>query len=485
MTAPLDRADGSADRECRMMTPAPDATPAPTPLVSASQVTLYRECSRKWAWKYIAKIEPPQSAAAALGDEIDSEQLQPYLTEGRSFDFTRESGYIAAAGLAYLPAPKHPGLEVQKHFVLPAATARNPDGSARFGYQGYLDLWLPSGGAPDLPPAPASLVVPVVQDFKSTGDLRWAKKESALAVDVQANLYATWAMYETGARVVDLVWLYFQTRGVKKVKRTHLRVHADQVEEQFVAIDRTAVEMLDVRDSITDPESAPLALPPNVEMCEQYGGCPYRSRCNLSPAQVVDSFAAKAAALTGTTRKELTMSSPGDLFAKLQAKRAAFAAAAPAPSTPQPVAATAVRPPITEEPPLPPTALGINPPESLLPPVPPVGTATIASPPQAEPAAAATVEGAATKRALGRSRKSATASETEDASETITVTWGEETFSPVQYNSFRVGPFSATARVLPGESRSDALRRISAELYAFATEERANKAEAFKRALGR
>lgn len=468
-----------------MSTAAPESTPAPTPLVSASQVTLYRECPRKWAWKYVAKIEPPQSPAAALGDEIDSEQLQPYLTEGRSFDFTRESGYIAAAGLAYLPPPMHPGLEVQKHFVLPAATARNPDGSARFGYQGYLDLWLPSGGAPDLPAAPPGLVVPVVQDFKSTGDLRWAKKENALAVDVQANLYATWAMYETGARVVDLVWLYFQTRGAKKVKRTHLRVHADHVGEQFVTIDRTAVEMFDVRRSVTDPESAPLALPPNVEMCEQYGGCPYRSRCNLSPSQVVDSFAAKAAALTRTTQQELTMSSPGDLFAKLQAKRAALTSTAPAtstPATPPPAAASSPPPtPVVEEPTLPPTALGINPPESKLPPPPIVDATPAASVPQAAPAP---VEGAAAKRMPGRPRKSAT-SESEDAVETVTVTWGEETFSPIQYNSFRVGPFSVTSRVLPGESRGDALRRISAELYAFATEERANKAEAFKRALGR
>lgn len=41
----------------------------------------------------------------------------------------------------------------------------------------------------------------------------------------------------------------------------------------------------------------------------------------------------------------------------------------------------------------------------------------------------------------------------------ITVTWGEETFSPVQYNSFRIGGHSIKVTVQPGETALDAFKR--------------------------
>ncbi len=68
--------------------------------------------------------------------------------------------------------------------------------------------------------------------------------------------------------------------------------------------------------------------------------------------------------------------------------------------------------------------------------------------------------------------------------ESFEVSWAEERFCPVAYQSFGVGPFKASGTVQEGETLGEAMRRVSAILYAFATEERANKAEAFKRALG-
>ena len=41
----------------------------------------------------------------------------------------------------------------------------------------------------------------------------------------------------------------------------------------------------------------------------------------------------------------------------------------------------------------------------------------------------------------------------------ITIQWGEEMFSPVQYNSFRVGGNSITLVVKPGESIQDTYSR--------------------------
>lgn len=41
----------------------------------------------------------------------------------------------------------------------------------------------------------------------------------------------------------------------------------------------------------------------------------------------------------------------------------------------------------------------------------------------------------------------------------ITVTWGEEVFSPVQYNSFRIGGHSITVTIKPGETALAAWKR--------------------------
>jgi hypothetical protein len=357
-------------------------------LVSASQITKFRECERKWAWKYIAKLEEPSGPAAALGTEVDDTQLQPYLRDGRPLDFTRESGYIALPGLAFLPAPQSHALEVQKHFVMPSPTCVD-DKHIGFGYQGFIDLWLPKGGMPglecehedcrmypDLGKAcrEAGGLPPVVCDFKTTGNWKYQKHPKDLETDVQAQLYAMWALWHTGSRVVDLVWVYFATRGKRVAKRSHLRVYAEHVAEQFTRINETALRMYEVRKTVTDP----LELQPNPKMCDAYGGCPFRHKCNLSPEQTIDAQAARwveSNQMSNTTQATGTAA----LLSRLRAQKVGGAsgyelsdkqtdgqAAADAG-----VAAVSGRPlpeNIPEK-----YALGINPPESKLPPAPPVG----------------------------------------------------------------------------------------------------------------
>ncbi len=252
-------------------------------LVSATQVTSYLDCKRKLIWRYIAQIVTEPHPSMKLGTEVHDEQLGPYLLEGRTFDYTRDSGYIAASAMPYLPEPKTPGLELERHFMMPSPSWRTHE----FGYQGYLDMWhLDSSVMPGLPGG-----VPLVSDFKTTSNLRYAKNETTLATDVQAMLYATWAMRETGRREVDLAWIYMQTKGkARKAKRTHLRVVGDHVNEQFKRIDAVAVEMFELRKRLVgvDPMRAAFEVEPNIEMCDQYGGCPYRGNCNLAPSVFVD-----------------------------------------------------------------------------------------------------------------------------------------------------------------------------------------------------
>lgn len=67
--------------------------------------------------------------------------------------------------------------------------------------------------------------------------------------------------------------------------------------------------------------------------------------------------------------------------------------------------------------------------------------------------------------------------------ETVSVTWGEELFTPVQFCSFRVGPFSASSALRDGETREQAADRLMRELEKVAAKERETKARVFKQAL--
>lgn len=333
-----------------------------TPLTSASQTSTFLSCKRQWGFGYLAGIRAPQTPSQVLGDQVDTGQLQPYLQEGRPFDFTMGLGVpaeIATTALEYLPKPKVEGLEVQKHFTMPAMTARRPDGKgALFGYQGYLDLWLPKGGiASGVPDIPIALNgnTPLIIDFKTTSDLKWAKTPAQLKTDPQAMLYATWAMFETGARSVDLQWVYMQTRGARRARRTYLRVFGQDVAEFFPKLDATAVEMFEVRKACGDrqgEEAIPfvLSLPPNPDACSAYGGCPHQHRCNLSPAQYVDSQTAKY----GGTKD---MPTTAEILAAMKKKKVETIGGGEGGTTPQPAAPA-------------PTTVAINPPETNLAPAP-------------------------------------------------------------------------------------------------------------------
>ncbi len=366
--------------------------------LSASQITTFDEradggCQRKWAFKYIAKLPDPPGPAAELGTDTHT-QLAAYMGAGVPLNFARESGYIAAPVLPFLPPPKSNGLIVEKRFEFGAP------GRKDYGFMGYIDLWLPKGG---MPLDDGATVNPTVVDFKTTSNWRYAKTPETLATDVQAMLYATWAMFESGARVADLVWPYMATKGARKAKRVHLQVTGAHVAEQFTAINETAAAIMAVRGSVVAgfEQEFPLTLKANPLSCESFGGCPFRSKCNLSPAELgayvdseVDKWAqqvleapvantTQGAGSTGSLKARLaaarTASNPNGLSpAQLDGQGAADAGVSKVgiPAENLPTWATSPVDPLTGRG-MPPAAVGINPPESLLPPAPPVGTVAV------------------------------------------------------------------------------------------------------------
>lgn len=73
----------------------------------------------------------------------------------------------------------------------------------------------------------------------------------------------------------------------------------------------------------------------------------------------------------------------------------------------------------------------------------------------------------------------------EKMQETVTVTWGEECFSPQSFHTYKVGPFSLTVKVREGETPAAAFERANAEIATFAEKARATKAAAYMAAISR
>jgi hypothetical protein len=72
----------------------------------------------------------------------------------------------------------------------------------------------------------------------------------------------------------------------------------------------------------------------------------------------------------------------------------------------------------------------------------------------------------------------------EDAVGTIVdATWGEECLQPLQFNTFRVGPFKASTVVRSGETIATAMLRLHRELDDAATQIRDEKGRRFLMAL--
>jgi hypothetical protein len=70
------------------------------------------------------------------------------------------------------------------------------------------------------------------------------------------------------------------------------------------------------------------------------------------------------------------------------------------------------------------------------------------------------------------------------AGQSVTVVWGKELYSPRQFHTYEVGPFTATTAVLPGETIAGAAARAMGDLRQFAEQERERKRADYERSAG-
>lgn len=242
---------------------------------SASSVSTFELCPRKWAWAKLDGLESPQHPSAAFGTSVHGhiqQWLQSRVVPGGG---SREEK-VAQAIIAHLPPPQL----VDPNLVEAGLSIRL--GGVYF--IGYMDLFVPKYPETGRPR---------VYDHKTTSNFDWALAPETMVDDVQATLYAAWAQLKTNALEVDLQWTYGLTKGAAKSLPVVRTVRGADIKERLCKTIETAKIM---REVALAGDVRALDLPYKADACEAYGGCPFQKNCNLSAQERIESIMSQGTA---------------------------------------------------------------------------------------------------------------------------------------------------------------------------------------------
>jgi len=229
---------------------------------SASQVSTFRDCPRKWFFERVLRRSKPDSPAALFGQKVHKLR-EDWFREGKMPLGDSAEAKCARAGLDELPMPTE-GVEFHvERFFRHRTPVRN--------VVGLIDLYFPEGADGESRP--------LVIDHKTTGDEAWVKSESDLASgDPQSAIYSQVAMDETGSRVVDLFWHYIIKKRRPTTVPVRLTVTRAESDDAYGACVSDAKKMLTI---FTSGCKNSQSIEYNLDSCEAYGGCPFRGECKV------------------------------------------------------------------------------------------------------------------------------------------------------------------------------------------------------------
>ena len=228
-------------------------TPGPF-TISASQLSTYADCPRKWAYDKLDGVPRGDTAATNEGKLIHG-QVEAYYKEG-----TVPARPEARAALTHMPPREQPGLksEMPFEFVWPGLDALA---------HGFIDL--------------VDFRYRAVHDLKTVGNLkRSLKTEEDLRYDAQAVLYSTALRVLTQSMdPVTLQWTYVVREQPKtrapKTEPVRLVHTAEDAEVGLAKWTPVAAAILKLRKA----GGRALDVLPNTDACVKYGPCQYRDLC--------------------------------------------------------------------------------------------------------------------------------------------------------------------------------------------------------------
>lgn len=239
--------------------------------MSPSQIKTFRECARKWGFRYVDGIKTPSTAAAELGTRVHA-VLEAYLA-GKDIEADEREIKLAMSAIEHLPDPSDvdpKDLERPIDFTVPVV------GSRGVRFSGFVDL------------DHVTFSGHTVYDHKtSSNPAKWGLTEAELPHDPQAVIYAAAAM-AGGSHKVDLQWTYIRTRGKLESFPVRATLTRDDIRERLPPIIETASEILEALHVVEAND-----LPPSPEACGNFGGCPHAGYCVRTEDQRLESIFGK------------------------------------------------------------------------------------------------------------------------------------------------------------------------------------------------
>jgi hypothetical protein len=215
--------------------------------ISPSQIKTWRQCNRKWWYEKVAKIRQPTTKGQQLGTDVH-ELLEHYVEHGKVLPDTL-AGEIARAALPMV----NMDAKCEHQFTLPLI-----DGIVATGRIDFTN-------------------VGVIEDLKTTSNMRYAKSSEELRSDPQAIIYL-WAAQNDAALsffgpINKFSHLIVQTKAPHKIRRVDCELSNEDVEQgmQGVRSDALAIR------SASNKEVKDLDY--NLDACSMFGGCHLRNEC--------------------------------------------------------------------------------------------------------------------------------------------------------------------------------------------------------------
>lgn len=266
--------------------------------LSKSQIEAWSRCRRYWGFRYIHKLPAPQNRYAAEGVVLHL-MAEEWLRHGKlpAVNSLAPASPESRAAIALeamiplMPRPGHPGLEKESefHFTVDGPGFTGADG---IGYMGAQDVAAPdtAGFAPEWFGASLSggtlTGLPLIGDWKSTSDLKWALTPEELQDDVQFTIYGSSALIKyPQAQAVAGNWVY-GVRGKRQAKFVRVVVPREHIQRNMVGVHATGKEIVHLRVWAHDVRNGFDAnnLQPDTNACYSFGQpCPYRAYCKLTP----------------------------------------------------------------------------------------------------------------------------------------------------------------------------------------------------------
>lgn len=309
-------------------------------LISPSQLANWRACKRIWAFDKIDRLPSVSTDKQNFGTNVHK-ILEDWLTKGTKIPNTPEGAcakQLVKPG--WMPAPSKN--------IMAETLIEIPLVKDEIGIIGYSDLVEP----------PSLISPPIVDDFKTTSDLKWAMTEDKLAEDAQALIYAAWAMIRFGVKEAIARWLYAAAsnpkNGPRKPKGSRKVEHRFAIDDPVFVTAWEAVcqDVFDIAVAKKTWKSANEDAPPNPSICaSHYGGCKLIGVCNVDPHDRLASYIIPEKELpkTGNSVTVNTQEKPvATLMEKIKAAKARKAGNPPPPDPEVAAALTVVETPTPE-----------------------------------------------------------------------------------------------------------------------------------------